>query len=171
MNKKYNINEQIESLKINLILTNGNIREGISLTEALEIAQQEELDVVEVSNKGAGGLPVCKILDHGKWMYQQQKKSKKQIVHKKEIKYGYNISQHDLDTKHNKIFTFLKKKYIVTYVLELKGRERHKIEEATNRFKKEIQNFELVAMWKDIRVSQSNRGATISAVLNPIKKD
>jgi translation initiation factor IF-3 len=169
MRKKYNINKQIQANKINLVLSDGKMEEGILLTKALSIAEGEGVDVVEVSINGQGGLPVCKILDYGKMMYKQSKKRKsnKQILHKKEIKYSYNISDHDLGTKHDKIFKFLAKKYMVSYILELKGREKHLIDSALDLFKEHLKEFEEVATWKNPDISTGGRGARISTVLQP----
>ncbi len=167
MGKKYNINKQIQSDKINLVLSDGKIEEGIFLIEALDMAEEEGMDVVEVSSNGQGGLPVCKILDYGKMMYKQNKKrkNKKQILHKKEIKYSYKISNHDLGIKHDKIFKFLVKKYIVSYILELKNREKHLIDEALDLFNEHLKEFEEVAIWKNPDISTGGRGARISTVL------
>jgi len=170
MRKEYNINGQIKSQKINLILSDGIIKEGILLSQAMALAAEEEMDVVEVSDKGKGGLPVCKILDYGKLMYKEDKKKKnqKKINHIKEIKYSLNIDAHDLEVKHKKIFKFLAKHYIVRYILELKGREKYKIEDAFHKINTNLKEFDSMATWKEPKISQGTNRASISTVLNPI---
>ena len=133
------------------------------------MAEKEGLDVVEVSGASQADLPICKILDYGKLTYQESKKKKSQKQHKKEIKYNYNISNHDLAVKHNKIFKFLSKSYIVSYTLELKGRENHLVGDAVNKIKDNLKNFESVATWKEPSISKGGRGVRISTVLQPIK--
>lgn len=168
MGKKYNINYQIEAEEVNLVLSDGNMKKNILLSEALEIANNEALDVVEMSNK-EGEIPICKILDYGKMMYQLNKKKKqnKHFQHTKEIKYNFNISEHDLNVKHKKVLEFLSKKYIVRYALELKGRERGMIKDALNKINEHLQVFRDISTWKDPNISQGNR-ICISTVLHPL---
>ena len=170
MGKKYNINDQIKSKLVNLVLSDGVVKESFPLYKALEIAEEEGLDVVEVSEKGQGGLPVCKILDYGKMKYDRSKKSKKgkkQIQHTKEIKYGLNIDIHDLKVKHKKIFKFLSKHYIVRYVLELNGREKSRVDEALEKININLEDFKEIATWKQPQVS-SGRRISISTTLTSI---
>ena len=169
MENNYNINDQIKAQKVNLVLSDGTMNEAVELSQALKVAEEEGLDVVEVSSKGAGGLPVCKVLDYGKLMYQQskKKKSQKQIQHMKEIKYGFNIDAHDLQVKHKKIHKFLSKHYTVRYVLELKGREKHRVEEAFEKINENLGEFEDIATWKIPKISMGGNRASISTTLTP----
>lgn len=169
MEKTYNVNSQIESSQINLILLNGEIKESIYLSKALEIAEEDGLDVVEVSAKGQHGLPVCKITDYGKMMYEQskRKKSNKQIQHVKEIKYGLNIGPHDLAVRHKKISKFLSKKYVVKYCLELNGREKDMVARAVEIINNNLEEFRELATWNKPQVSYGRR-ILISTVLNPV---
>lgn len=167
MSKTYNVNNQIKARKINLVLLNGEMKESIPLTEALRIAEVEGLDVIEVSESGKSNLPVCKIVDYGKMMYNQNKKDKKQVNHIKEIKYGLNIGSHDLEIRHNKILKFLSKKYTVKYVLELHGREKGMLDSAVEVFENNLDNFKEHATWKKAQVSYGRR-ILISTTLFPI---
>lgn len=169
MRDNYNVNSQIKAKKFNLILLDGVMKENITLSEAMEIAEEEEMDIVEVSNKSSNGLPTCKVLDYGKFKYQQNKKNKKNknIQQTKEIKYSFNIDTHDLDVKHKKIFEFLSKHYSVRYVLELKGREKDMTPEALNKVKSNLENFKDVAIWKEPIVSKGGR-ILIYTTLKPI---
>lgn len=166
----YDINNQIKANKINLVLPDGTLNEGISLIQALKIAEQEGLDVVEVSKNKKTGVSVCKVLDYGKMKYQQNKKKKeqKQINHTKEIKYSFNIDVHDLNVKHKKISKFLSKHYYVRYVLELRGREKYMSTEAMSKFNTNIEEFKEVATWKSPKVVMGGKRVTISTTLIPI---
>lgn len=94
---------------------------------ALEMAREKGLDLVEVAPQS--NPPVCKIMDYGKWLYQQSKKlqqSKKK--HKasqlKEIKFRPRISEHDYQFKKRHIEEFLKEGNKVKVMVIFKGRER-----------------------------------------------
>lgn len=168
MAKDYKVNFQIKAEEVNLVLSDGTMEGMVSLKDAIERAEEEGMELVEVSHKN-GEPPVCKILDYGKMKYQQtkRKKGQKQVHHQKEIKCSLNISDRDLAVKHKKIFEFLKKKYTVKYVLELKGRERHMGQDALKKIKAHLQEFEEVATWKPIQVSDA-RKTHISTVLSPL---
>ncbi len=99
----------------------------MSAAEALEIAVQKELDLVEISPNAAP--PVCKIMDYGKYKYEQTRKAKdakknqKQVV-VKEVKFRARIDQHDMDTKISQVKKFLEKDNKVKITLVQYGRER-----------------------------------------------
>lgn len=168
MAREYRVNHQIEAERVSLVLSDGTMRDTVSFAEALSIAEDSELDLVEVSASKAGNLSVCKILDYGKMMYQQSKKKKanRQVRHTKEIKYSFNISDHDLEVKHKKIVKFLSKHYIVRYVLELRGRETYLAQEALQKMKDNLVKFEEIATWKEPYVLASGRRSDISTVLH-----
>jgi translation initiation factor IF-3 len=98
----------------------------IPLEEALSIAIEKDLDLVEVSPNS--NPPVCKVMDFGKYKYQQElsekerKKKQTQIV-VKEIKVRPKIDKNDLNTKKKHIAKFLEKGYKVKITLSFKGRE------------------------------------------------
>ncbi len=99
----------------------------MSANEALELARQEELDLVEISPTAKP--PVCKVMDFGKYRYEQTRKAKeakknqKQVVIK-EVKVTARIDTHDLETKMGQIEKFLVKENKVKVTLVLFGRER-----------------------------------------------
>jgi len=169
MAKEHNINNDIKFEKINLVLSDGSMSEGLLLSEALKMAEEEGLDIVELSEGGEDRLPVCKILDYGKLMYQRSKKKKNQknIQHTKEMRYNLNIDNHDLKVKHKKILKFLSKHYIVRYTMELKGREKQMIDSALDKININLQDFESIATWQKPEISHGNR-VLISTVLNPL---
>jgi translation initiation factor IF-3 len=169
MEKEYSVNGQIESSRVNLVLLCGDVEEAIPLSKALKIAEEDGLDVVEVSKKGKNGFPVCKVLDYGKMKYKKSKRCKgsKQIQKTKEIKYGYNIDQHDLKVKHDKILKFLSKKYTVRYTLELSGREKYMVDDAKETIDKNLLDFKDLATWNPPQISRGRR-IMISTTLIPV---
>ena len=98
----------------------------MTLSEALRIAEQSGLDLVEISPNAEP--PVCKVLDLGKFKYEQQKrkaeaKKKQKIVELKEIKVSPNIDTHDYDVKLKSATRFLEDGNKVKFSLKFKGRE------------------------------------------------
>ena len=168
MSREYRVNHQIEAKEVNLVLPDGSMKGIVLLSDALLVAEDEGLDLVEVSIARKGQPSVCKIIDYGKMMYQQSKRKKmnKQVQHTKEIKYSFNISDHDLGVKHRKVLEFLSKHYVVRYVLELRGREKHMAQEALGKMKSNLIEFEKIATWKEPRVSGGTKRTEISTVLH-----
>lgn len=98
----------------------------MSLDAALEMAQEAGLDLVEVSPTARP--PVCKILDHGKFKFQAQKKAaeakkKQKVIEVKEIKMRPNIDTHDYETKMKAMNKFLDHGDKVKVTLRFRGRE------------------------------------------------
>ena len=136
---------------------------------AMLAAEEENLDLVEMSTSKGGKSPVCKLMDYGKMMYQQSKKKKhnKQIQHTKEIKYSARISDHDLRVRHRKVEEFLSKHYIVRYIMELRGREKDKdmVGKSLDKIKENLSEFDEIATWQDPRVSENGKRIEISTTL------
>ena len=76
MQKSYNVNSKIKAIEVDLILFDGTMQKAVPLFMALKMAEEKGLDVVEVSGKRNGKLSVCKILNYGKMIYQNDKKQK-----------------------------------------------------------------------------------------------
>lgn len=94
----------------------------VAIHDALKIAEEQGLDLVEVAPEARP--PVCKILDYGKYRYQQNKRqSKHKAVSLKEVKVRPQISKHDLEFKVRKIQEFLKEGNKVKVSLMFRGRE------------------------------------------------
>ena len=99
----------------------------MSVTEAIQIARSRELDLVEIAP--IAKPPVCKIMDYGKYQYQQSKqdrlnKAKQKKVEVKGIRIGIRTDTHDLDFKKNQAEKFLKKGDKVKAEIVLRGREK-----------------------------------------------
>ena len=95
--------------------------------EALKIAREKELDLVEVSPKAVP--PVCRILDFGKFQYQKSKeerqnKAKQKSFDVKGIRIGARTDEHDLEFKKNQAEKFLKKGHKIKLEIVLRGREK-----------------------------------------------
>lgn len=98
----------------------------VSLKEALSLAEERGLDLVEITSKTKP--PVCKICDYGKYLYEQKKKAQSsaktsQAGKLKEIRITFNISEHDLETRKRKALEFLKKDQKVRVQMRLRGRQ------------------------------------------------
>ncbi len=110
-----------------LVIDNEGVKLGVmSVAEAIQVAEQRELDLVEVAPDGRP--PVCRILDYGKFRYQQQKRDKdarkKQKVQTlKEIKMRPKIDEHDYDFKTKAIMKFLDSGHRVKVSIFFRGRE------------------------------------------------
>jgi len=94
--------------------------------DALRIAREQNLDLVEISPNA--NPPVCKIMDFGKYRYDQGQKRKQQRKHQhatavKEIKFRPNVGDHDYETKVNHVRKFLEKGHKVKISLTFRGRE------------------------------------------------
>jgi len=161
MTKRNRVNDQIDSNVVHLVTKDGMV-ENMPYNEAMKMANQVNLDLVEVADRE--GKPVCKILDYGKMLYEGKKKKKKNTSQvTKEIRVGFTTSDHDLQIKHRRIREFLDKKYKVRYTLELKGRYCSQLEEAKVRFEENLADFEGKANLGDIQVTSR----AVSVLLSP----
>ena len=117
-------NKQIRAREVRVIGSDGKLIGILQLQQALQLAQNAGLDLVEISPKAQP--PVCKILDFGKYMYEEGKKSKSQkatATKLKEIKLGASIEQNDFLTKLRQAESFLFKGNKVKLYINLKGRQ------------------------------------------------
>ena len=120
------VNEMIDEPTVVLIDQDGENHGELSVEDALEIAAEAGLDLVEVSPNMKP--PVCKILDYGKYKYQAQKKAnearkKQKTIEIKEIKMRPNIDTHDYDVKMKAIRRFFENGDKVKVTLRFRGRE------------------------------------------------
>jgi translation initiation factor IF-3 len=125
-NKDININEKIKVREVRLIDDNGKQLGIVPTVEAIRMAKEQELDLVEVSPKT--NPPVCKIMDYGKFKYQlakkaQEAKKKQTVIQIKEMKLGLKIQEHDLMFKIKHIREFLEDGCKVKVIVMFKGRE------------------------------------------------
>jgi len=120
------INEDIRVPRVLLIDHNGEKQGEMPISAALEAAEEAGLDLVEIVPNA--NPPVCKILDYGKFKFQEQKKKnearkRQKIVELKEIKLRPNIDIHDYDVKAKSMTRFFEEGDKVKVTLRFRGRE------------------------------------------------
>jgi len=120
------INDRIRVPEVRLIGPDGNQLGVVPIQRALEMANQHELDLVEVASQAAP--PVCRIIDFSKFKYDQEKKEREAKKHQKqgrlkEIRLKPNIDEHDFQTKVKQAVAFLQKKDKVKVNLFFRGRQ------------------------------------------------
>jgi len=121
---QYRINERIRVKEVRLV--GDNVEQGVfSIQEALSIAEQKQLDLVEISPNAAP--PVCRICDYQKFLYQQKKRQKEQKAKAskiilKEIRFGPQTDDHDYDFKLKHAKAFLEEGSKVKAYVFFKGR-------------------------------------------------
>jgi len=120
------VNEEIRVREVHLIDKDGSNRGTVSIAEALQAAQDAGLDLVEISPNASP--PIVKVLDYGKYKYQEQKKAaearkKQKVVEVKELKYRPMIDDHDYDVKMRAMQRFFEEGDKVKITLRFRGRE------------------------------------------------
>ena len=143
-NLSLNVNEKIRAREVRLINQNGENVGIVSIREALEMAQDNGLDLLEISPQA--NPPVCKIMDYGKWKYEEQKKQSEakksqKIIETKELKIRPNIDVHDFQVKMKAAKRFIEDGDKVKFTVRFKGREISNQEsgkELLNRVKEEL---------------------------------
>ena len=120
------INEEIRVKEVRLIDENGENRGVISIREALQLAADAGLDLIEISPQAVP--PVCKILDFGKYKYEMQKrkaeaKKNQKVIEIKELKLRPMIDTHDYEVKIKQAKKFLGEGNKVKFTMRFKGRE------------------------------------------------
>jgi translation initiation factor IF-3 len=120
------INEKIRADAVRLIGPDGEQVGIVSVPEALSYADRLNLDLVEVAPMASP--PVCKVMDYGKYRYEQEQKAKEArkrqtTISIKEIKLRPKIDDHDFDTKKGHVERFLKKGDKVKLTIMFRGRE------------------------------------------------
>mgnify|MGYP002574465434 CR=1 FL=1 len=126
ISKNFTCNESIREKEIRVIDSEGNQLGVISTKEALQMAEEKDLDLVMISPTAVP--PVCKIMDLGKYIYEQSKKEKEakkkqKTIDIKEVRLSPNIDTNDLKTKVNAARKFLSKGDRVKVTLRFRGRE------------------------------------------------
>ncbi len=123
--KELRINEAIRSKEVRLITDDGE-QKVIPLSQALQMAAQEGVDLVEVAPQA--NPPVCKLMDYGKYKFEQDKrikesKKKQKLIKLKEIRMQPKIEKHDLEFKTKHITEFLEEGNKVKVTIRFRGRE------------------------------------------------
>jgi translation initiation factor IF-3 len=124
--KELRINRQIRAKEVFVLDSDGTQRGVMSVFDAVRLAEDEGLDLVEVSPNA--NPPVCRVLDFGKYRYEQEKrlrdaKKNQNIIKIKEIRMQPKIEKHDIDTKSKFISDFLQDGNKVKISIRFHGRE------------------------------------------------
>ena len=147
--KRVRKNNQIKVSEVRLIDEDGTQLGILSISEAIELASNKGMDVVEVSPNTEP--PVCRILDYGKFLFEQKKKTqgakkKQKVFQVKEIKFRPLIEIGDYDVKVNKIREFLDQGNKVKISLRYRGREMRHVELGHKLLERVLKDIETVAM-------------------------
>ena len=125
--EKVLINNFIRSKEVRVISDTGEQLGVMNIFDAIDLAKSRGLDLIQVTEKVVP--PVCRIANHGKYLYSLQKKERKiktntKITKLKEIQIGFNISLHDIEVKAKQAEKFLREGDKVKIGMILKGREK-----------------------------------------------
>ncbi len=120
------INEGIRVAQVRLVDQDGNQAGVVAIDQALRMAKEAELDLVEVA--GQASPPVCRIIDFSKFKYDQAKKEKEarkkqKVIHLKEVKFHPFIEEHDYQVKLHAVERFLKGGDKAKITMQFRGRE------------------------------------------------
>ncbi|MDR2520079.1 MAG: translation initiation factor IF-3 [Eubacteriaceae bacterium] len=129
--KEFQINGQIRDKELRVIDENGQMIGVLTLQEAVRLAESKELDLVKVSPEAKP--PVCKILDYGKFRYEQNRRKKdskknQKIVTIKEVRTSVRVQDHDLMIKVKNVQKFISEGDKVKVSVRFRGREMAYIE-------------------------------------------
>ncbi len=136
-------NERIKALDVQVIGSDGNNLGVMQLKQAIQLAKDESLDLIEISPNA--NPPVCKIMDMGKYKYDLQKKAnqakkKQKVVSLKEIKLRPGTEIHDYNFKIKNAKKFITKGDKVKFTVKFKGREMQHVELGKDLMKRIIED-------------------------------
>jgi translation initiation factor IF-3 len=120
------INEQIRDREIRLVDSNGDQLGIVSSREAQKLAEEKQLDLVKIAPNGKP--PVCKIMDYGKYRFEQSKREKEvkknqKTINVKEVRMSARVEEHDLNVKAKNCKKFLLNEDKVKVSVRFRGRE------------------------------------------------
>ena len=123
---EHELNEEIRDKEIRLIGEDGEQLGIVSSAEGLHIAEEKGLDLVKISPQATP--PVCKLMDYGKFRFEQAKREKEarrnqRVVEIKEVRLSLNIDTHDFETKKNHALRFISDGNKVKASIRFRGRE------------------------------------------------
>jgi len=164
------LNREIRAPKVRVIGSTGEQMGVMNARDALKLAEDEGLDLVEIAPNAVP--PVCKIVDYGKFRYDQTKREKesKKASHQikvKEVKLKPNIDEHDLQTKLKHAKDFLEKGNKVKFTCMFRGREMAHTSIGQRLMQKVVEELQEVAM---VESPVSLFGRFLTVVLAPQKK-
>ncbi len=150
ISKEYLVNEDIRAREVRLVGSEGEQIGIVPLKEALRLAEEKNLDLVNVAPTAKP--PVCRIMDFGKFRYEQSKKEKEarknqKVINTKEIRLSPTIEENDYQTKLRNLVKFLKAGDKVKVSIRFRGREITHLsigEKVLNRLAKEVEEISIV---------------------------
>ncbi len=153
--------------EIRVIDDEGNQLGVMATSDAMKIAEERSLDLVEIAPNVRP--PVCKIMDYGKYKYEQSKKArdskkKQHVSHLKEIKLRPKIEEHDFQFKMRHAEKFLSNKDKVKFTVMFRGREMEHIDLGEKLLDRVVEEFSEIAV---IEKSPFRMGRIISMILGP----
>jgi translation initiation factor IF-3 len=155
---------------VRLIGADGSQVGIVTKEQALKLAEEADLDLVEVAPNA--DPPVCKVMDYGKFKYQEsirQKEARKKQGHQtvKEIRFGPKIGIHDYETKKNRVKEFLEDGHRVKVSVRFKGREMHHTELGMQLLQRLIKDLEEIAT---VEVASKLDGRIMTMMFAPTKR-
>lgn len=166
-NKDMQINEEIRDKEIRVIDANGEQLGIMSARQAMEMAFEKQLDLVKIAPQAKP--PVCRIMDYGKFKFEQSKKEKEarknqKIINIKEIRFSPTIEEHDLSFKAKNAQKFLQDGDKVKVTIRFRGREVDHVafgQKALNKF------FEMLEDYCVIEKPAKLEGKNMTMILTP----
>ncbi|MCH7722448.1 MAG: translation initiation factor IF-3 [Bacteroidetes bacterium] len=167
---KTRVNEEILATKVRVLDVDGSQLGIFSKQDALRIAEEKDQDLVEIAPQA--NPPVCKIIDYGKFRYEQQKREKLQKKNQtvsilKEIRFHPNTDVHDFEFKAKHTINFLNEGNKVKATVRFKGREMAYTELGEDLLKRFIERTEEYAK---VEVPIKMEGRNMSVILVPLTK-
>jgi translation initiation factor IF-3 len=165
------INERIRAREVRVIDDKGEQLGIMPPFDALKIARERGLDLVEVSPNAVP--PVCRIQDYGKFLYEKDKseraaRKKQKVIVVKEVKFSVTVDEHDYQTKKNQAVRFLTEGDKVKASLRFKGRQMAHRELGYNIINRLIQDIGDTGI---VEFMPRMEGTTLHAILAPGKKE
>jgi translation initiation factor IF-3 len=163
--KQHRINDQIRTPNVRVIGADGAQLGILATDQALDAARQASLDLVEVAPQERP--PVCRIMDYGKFKYQQKKRQHKAHTHQmkiKEIRVRPKTGDHDINVKVSKAREFLEHKDKVLLSVVFRGREMAHVEEGRRVLTEILEQLEDVGK---VEATPSQQGKRIACTLAP----
>lgn len=124
--KETQINEEIRDKEVRVIDSDGTQLGVMPIAQAMSLAEEKNTDLVKIAPQAKP--PVCKIMDYGKYRFEQAKREKEakknqRVIEIKEVRLSLNIDTHDFETKVNQAVKFLKSGNRVKVSIRFRGRE------------------------------------------------
>ncbi|WP_078715655.1 translation initiation factor IF-3 [Paucidesulfovibrio gracilis] len=163
-------NERIRIPKVRVVDEDGNQLGILPTHEALSLARERGLDLVEVA--ASADPPVCRIMDYGRFKYQQQKrqqeaKKKQTVIQIKEVKFRPKTDEHDYQTKLRNIVKFLEKGDRCKVTVFFRGREIVHKDRGLMVLERVIEDTKEISK---VEQTPSAEGRTMTMLLSPVKK-